>query len=161
GARPRDRVLKPKEIRAIWRALPDTDYGKLVRLCFYTACRRVEIGSLEWSEIDFDKALLTIPGNKTKNHRTHRLPLLPEAIEILRPIPRGEGNSFGLGGGRGFPTFSYSQNALTACLAAAGDVTEQWSLHDIRRTVRSELGELGVEPWIGEQILNHARAGIE
>jgi integrase len=41
-----DRVLKPEEIRAIWQTLPDTDYGKLVKLLFDTACRRQEIGSL-------------------------------------------------------------------------------------------------------------------
>jgi hypothetical protein len=46
-------------------------------------------------------------------------------------------------------------------LASTGDVTEHWQLHDIRRTVRSQLGDLGVEPWIGEQILAHRRAGIE
>jgi hypothetical protein len=50
---------------------------------------------------------------------------------------------------------------LRKCLAATGAVTETWSLHDIRRTIRSEMGELGVEPWIAEQILNHARHGIE
>jgi integrase len=161
GAKPRERVLSPPEIRAIWRTLPDTEYGNIVRLCFFTACRRSEVGNLEWSEIDFGKALLTIPGEKTKNHRTHRLPLLPEAIEILKLIPRREGNSFVFGSRHGFTTFSYCQNALVACLAVTGDVAEPWSLHDIRRTVRSEIGDLGVEPWVGEQILNHARSGIE
>jgi integrase len=161
GAKPRDRVLKPEEIRAIWRALPDTLYGQLVRLCFYTACRRSEIGNLEWSEIDFDKALLTIPGEKMKGRRPHRLPLVPEAIEILRSMPRQEGNRFVFGGRHGFTTFSHCQTVLTSCLAVMGDVAEQWSLHDVRRTVRSELGDLGVEPWIGETILSHARAGIE
>jgi hypothetical protein len=41
-----------------------------------------------------------------------------------------------------------------------GYITD-WQLHDIRRTVRSEMGDLGVELWVGEQILNHVRAGIE
>jgi integrase len=161
GAKPRDRVLAPAEIRAIWRALPDAPFGQLVRLCFYTGCRRSEIGDLEWSEIDFTKALLTIPGDKMKGRRQHRLPLVPEAIEILRVMPRYEGNPFVFGGRHGFTTFSYFQTALTSCLVATGEVTEPWSLHDIRRTVRSELGDLGVEPWIGEQILAHHRGGIE
>jgi integrase len=161
GAKPRERVLAPSEIRAIWRALPDLPFGQLVRLCFYTACRRSEIGDLEWSEVDFGKALLTIPGKKMKGRHEHRLPLVPEAIEILRAMPRFEGNPFVFGGRHGFTTFSYFQTALTSCLAATGEVTEQWSLHDIRRTVRSELGDLGVEPWVGETILAHHRGGIE
>jgi integrase len=160
--RPRERVLKPGEVRAIWHTLPDTEFGRITRLLFLTACRRREIGSLEWSEIDFDKALLTIPGEKTKNHRTHKLPLIPEAIEILRNVARRDNNKFVFGGVRlGFTSFPYATKELQQCLAATGDVTEQWSLHDIRRTVRSELGDLGVEPWIGEQIMNHAKAGIE
>jgi integrase len=105
--------------------------------------------------------LLTIPGNKTKNHRTHKLPLVPEAVEILQSIPRQPGNPFVFGGRRGFTTFSYCTGELQKCLAATEGVVDHWQIHDIRRTVRSEMGELGVEPWIGEQVLNHARAGIE
>ena len=158
--KPRERVLSPAELRAIWRSLPDNRYGAVLRLLFYTACRRQEIGSLEWSEIDFDRAMLVIPGNKTKNHRTHRLPLVPEAIEILRATPRTD-SPFVFGGRRGLTSFSYSNRELRTCLAASGDVTEDWRLHDIRRTVRSELGDLGVEPWVAETILAHKRAGIE
>jgi hypothetical protein len=32
GENPRDRVLKPEEIAAIWQTLPDTEYGKIIRL---------------------------------------------------------------------------------------------------------------------------------
>jgi integrase len=158
--KPRERVLAPAEVRAIWHSLPDTRYGTVARLLFYTACRRQEIGSLEWSEVDFEKAMLTIPGEKMKNHRTHRLPLVPEAIEILRNVPRVEG-PFVFGGPNGFTSFSHTQGELARALAATGDVVEQWGLHDVRRTVRSELGELGVEPWIAETILAHKRSGIE
>jgi integrase len=162
GEKPRERVLSPSETRAIWHSCPDTDFGRIVKLLFLTACRRQEIGSLEWSEISFDKALLTIPGHKTKNHRTHKLPLVPEAVELLQSVPRRDGCPHVFGGGRiGFTSFSAPVKELQTCLAATGDVAEQWSLHDIRRTARSEMGELGVEPWVGEQILNHTRAGIE
>jgi integrase len=158
--KPRERVLAWAETRAIWHSLPDNRYGAVLRLLFYTACRRQEIGSLEWSEIDFDRALLTIPGVKMKNHRTHRLPLIPEAIEILRATPRTD-SPFVFGGRRGLTGFSYYNRELRSCLAAFGDVVDDWTLHDIRRTIRSELGDLGVEPWVGESILAHKRAGIE
>jgi integrase len=161
GEKPRERVLSPSEIRAIWQGCADDEHGKILRLLFYTACRRAEIGSLEWSEINFDRAMLVIPGDKTKNHRTHRLPLVTEAVEILQSIPRREGNPHLFGGPRGFTTFSSGHDQLSARLATTGHVLEHWTLHDIRRTIRSEMGDLGVEPWTGEQILNHARAGIE
>jgi integrase len=160
-AKPKDRVLKPAEIRAIWHSLPDTDYGRMTRLLFLTACRRSEIAALEWSEVNFEKALLIIPGHKMKGGLEHRLPLVAEAIDILRSIPRQAGNSYVFGGKQGFTSFSYCHGELRKALAAIGDVTEAFGLHDIRRTIRSEMGELGVEPWIGEQILAHKRAGIE
>jgi integrase len=160
-AAPRDRVLLPSEIKAIWHSLPNNSYGQIVRLLFYTACRRVEIGSLEWSEINFDKALLTIPAGKMKNHRTHQLPLLPEALAILRAIPRHPDSPYVFGGRKGFTSFSYCHGEMRRGLAATVDVAEHWGLHDIRRTIRSEMGDLGVEPWIGEKILAHTRSGIE
>jgi integrase len=160
GAKARDRVLKPEEVRAIWRVLPDTDYGKVIRLLFLTACRRAEIGNLEWSEVDFDRAMLTIPAHKMKGNREHRLPLVAEAIDILRSIKRRPGNSY-VFGRRGFSSFSYCQGELNRCLAAMEDTIPHWTTHDVRRSVRSELGELGIEPWIAEQVLAHHRAGIE
>jgi site-specific recombinase XerD len=38
--KPRERVLAPAEMRAIWHSLPDTDFGKIIKLPFYSACRR-------------------------------------------------------------------------------------------------------------------------
>ena len=42
----RDRVLTDDELRLIWNALPDSDYGDIVRLLALTGQRREEIGSL-------------------------------------------------------------------------------------------------------------------
>jgi integrase len=160
--KPRDRVLSPAEVRSLWHALPSTEFGKITKLLLLTACRRSEIGSLEWSEIDFDKALITIPAHKMKGGHTHRLPLVPEAIELLRAVPRRSGNSFVFGANRkGFSGFSGPVDELRRALAATGAVTESWSLHDLRRSVQTQLGELEIDPWVAERILGHARHGIE
>jgi integrase len=159
---PRDRVLSPSEIRAIWQLLPDVDFGKVMRLLFLTACRRAEIGSLEWSEVDMDKASLTIRAERMKSGKAHKLPLVPEAVEILRSVAPRPGNKFVFGGARlGFTGFSLPMKELRGVLAASGDVAEHWSAHDIRRTVKSELSELEVAPWVSERILAHTRGGIE
>jgi integrase len=159
---PRDRVLAPNEIKAIWRSLPDTEFGKVVKLLFLIGCRRAEIGSLQWSEINFDKALLTIPASRMKGGQEHRLPLTPEAVAILKSAPPRPGNKFVFGGARnGFTAFQYSMAELRSALAVTGLVVERWTLHDIRRSVKSELSELLIEPWISERILAHVRGGIE
>ena len=48
----RERVLSDAELVAIWKAAPDNDYGRIVKLLMLTAQRREEIGGLAWSEID-------------------------------------------------------------------------------------------------------------
>jgi integrase len=117
--KPRQRMLKPEEIRALWKTCPDTDFGRIVRLLFLTGCRRQEIGSLEWSEINFDRAMLVIPGHKMKTGREHRLPLVPEAVDLLRAIPRRANNPFVFGSpSRGFTGFSTPLVDFRACLAA-------------------------------------------
>src|SRR5262249_46143034 len=58
----RDRLLTEQELRALWGALDDSDYGDIVRLLAYTACRRAEIGGLRWDEVNLDEAVIEIPG---------------------------------------------------------------------------------------------------
>jgi integrase len=97
-----------------------------------------------------------------KGGREHRLPLVPEAVEILRSVTPRPGNKFVFGGARnGFTAFQYSMKELRGALAATGYVTERFTLHDIRRSVKSEMSDLLIEPWISERILAHVRGGIE
>ena len=72
----RDRVLTDAEVVAIWKAAdPATDFGKIVRLLFLTACRRNEIGWLRPSEIALGDSLIALPGSRTKNGLPHDVPL--------------------------------------------------------------------------------------
>jgi integrase len=58
----------------------------------YTACRTTEALQATWNEIDIDNALWTVPANRMKAGKEHRVPLAPEAIELLRGLYR-EGDS--------------------------------------------------------------------
>jgi hypothetical protein len=76
----RDRVLTDDELRSIWNALSTTSYGDIVRLLALTGQRRDEIGSLRWSEVDLDKAVIALPAERTKNSKPHDVPLSPEVL---------------------------------------------------------------------------------
>jgi integrase len=67
----RDRVLADDELRSIWTALGDDPFGDIVKLLALTGQRRDEIGALRWSEVDFDKAMISLPPERTKNSRSH------------------------------------------------------------------------------------------
>jgi integrase len=160
---PRDRVLTSEEVRAIWNTLPSSnDFGRSMRLLFWTACRRAEIGGLKWSEIDFDKRLLKIPGSRMKGKKEHQLPLVEPAIELLRSIPRRENNPFVFGSARkGFTSWSQPLDYFREHLEKMGHVTEPWAPHDIRRTIKTGMSDLSIDPWVSERVLAHGRHGIE
>jgi integrase len=163
GLQPRDRILNDDEIRTVWHACRDDDFGRLVRLLLLTGCRREELAGLLWSEINCDTGVLTIPGERTKNHRTLELTLPPLAIEILRSIPRRVDRDYVFGSGRtGFSAFSYSMMALNSRIVEAeGKALPRFTLHDLRRTFRSGLGRLGIRPDIAELCIGHAKGGVE
>jgi len=156
GLASRDRVLTDDELRAVWSARREDDFGRIIGLLMLTACRRDEIGGIEWNELDLDTAALSIPGTRTKNHHPHRLTLPAQAVAILRSAPQREGRRhvFGLRGGA-FSRWSWEKLAMDKRIAEAGIKVAPWRLHDIRRTVATGMAELGVQPHIIEAILNH------
>ena len=105
---------------------------------------------------------MSIPGTRTKNRRALELPLPEPALAVLRAVPRHQGREyvFGLRGGP-FSGWSAAKLRFDAKLAIDGKALAPWRLHDLRRTMRSGLGRLGVAPHIAELAINHVRGGIE
>ena len=160
----RDRVLTEAELRAIWLACDENDFGWIIRLLMLTAARRDEIGGLQWSELDLDRCLLNIPGSRTKNHHALNLTLPTPAVSILRAAPQREGRDYVFGErGGAFSAWSYATLRLNARIAEQGGAIAAWRIHDIRRTVATGMAELGIPPHIIEAILNHQgghKAGV-
>jgi integrase len=155
GITPRERVLTDAELRAIWSACQEDDFGRIVKLLMLTGCRRDEIGGLRWDEVDIGDAMLTVPGSRTKNHTALNLPLSPTALEIFEAAPRPADWEF-VWRRNGFSVWSYATLALRGRIAAAqGKALAPWRLHDIRRTVATRMGDLGVLPHVVEAVLNH------
>lgn len=154
---PRERVLEDEEIVAVWKAVPDNDYGRIVKLLILTGQRRDEIGSMCWSELDMKKKLLKLPIERTKNKRKHEVPLSYRAIEIIEGAGHREGRDlvFGSGAG-GYSGWSQSKESLNELV----NLKEPWTLHDLRRTVRTGMGRLSVAPHVAEAILNHLPAKL-
>ena len=161
----RERVLTDAELRAIWNACGDDDHGRVVRLLILLGQRRQEIGGLRFSEIGKDrdgKPVIMLPADRTKNKRSHILPLLPLAQAIIESVPKRDGRDslFGDRSSAGFTAWSAAKADLDKRLK--GKVAP-FRLHDIRRSVSTKMHELGVEPHYVEAVLNHYsghRAGI-
>jgi integrase len=154
----RDRLLTEDELRALWAALDDSDYGDIVRLLTYTLCRRVEIGSLRWDEVDLKKAVLELPPARMKNNRPHVVPLNGPALAILKKRePNGRNHIFGQGPS-GFEGWSWRRKDLDKRIVGSRPT---WTLHDLRRLGSTMLhGDLGVPPHVVERLLAHHQGGV-
>ncbi|MCC5983934.1 MAG: tyrosine-type recombinase/integrase, partial [Rhodobacteraceae bacterium] len=78
-----------------WYAALQTREGfgaRALELAALTATRSQEVRGALWDEIDLDNALWIIPAARMKMDREHRVPLSPRAVEMLRAIPKLEGN---------------------------------------------------------------------
>jgi integrase len=154
----RQRVLTDNEAAAFWLAAdPETQFGRIVRLLMLTGCRRDEIGSLRWSEIDLEAKTITLPKERTKNKTEHLVPLCDTAVNLLETTLRVEGREFVFGVAQGgFAGWSRSKILIDE---RAGLKTG-WTLHDLRRTVRTGLDLLSVQPHVSEAVLNHLQTKL-
>lgn len=78
-----------------WYAALQTREGfgaRALELAALTATRSQEVRGALWDEIDLDKALWIIPAVRMKMDKEHRVPLSPRAVELLRALPKLEGN---------------------------------------------------------------------
>ncbi len=102
-----------------------------------------ELRHAEWSEIDLDAALWTIPAEKTKGRKTHRVPLSRQVVAMLREV-----NSFTGPSGYVFPsvrthTRPMSENTINAGLRRLGYASNEMTGHGFRAMASTLLNESG------------------
>ena len=80
-------ALPHEEVGGAIEAVRASDSGVVVKLAFefliLTAARSGEIRHMTWGEVDMDAAIWTIPAERMKAGREHRVPLCTRAMEIL------------------------------------------------------------------------------
>ena len=160
--KPRDRVLTDAELAALWRiAYTQAEpWRSAVLLLILTGQRRAEVFEAKWEEFDLKANMWTIPAERAKNGATHLVPLSKQAKAIIKGIVAVKDNPwlFPAEGNLKKPASGISK-AVTrlrdALAKELGDQTEQWSLHDIRRTVATGLQRLGIRFEVTEAVLNH------
>jgi len=172
----RDRTLTDDEIRLFWAGCDKLGwpFGPMYKLLLLTAQRRDEVGGVEWSEIDFDRRVWTIPREKAKNDRAHEVHLSWLAIEVLDRLPKiGDRYVLTTSGARPVSGFSRSKERLDrhmldlsrAEFAEAGKdpdraAIDDWILHDRRRTATTGMARLNIPPHVVDKILNHVSGSI-
>jgi integrase len=149
----RDRVLTDDEIKAVWRAAAELGgaFGPFVRLLILTGQRRNEVAGMEWRELDGH--LWKLPRGRVKNDNGHEVPLSAEALAVIAGVPRIHGREllFSTTGETAISGFSKAKIEIDEIAGV-----EDWTLHDLRRTMASGMARLGVSLPVIEKILNHS-----
>lgn len=166
----RDRVLTDDELRLVWRGADALGFpfGPVVKLLMLTGQRRAEVAGMAWHELDLEAGLWRIPAERAKNKQAHEIDLSPEALAILRQVPRVGPLLFparGEGAVRGFSAVKRKLDGIIEELrrqdaAQAGEPEPQqplkpWRIHDLRRTAATGMAALAFPPHVVERVLNH------
>ncbi len=161
----RDRVLSPDEIRTFWTGLDDAPMSETLRLALklqlVTAQRKGEIIGAAQVEFDLEEGAWTIPAERSKNGKLHRVPLSPLATDLVTKARELAGTSQWLfpspSGGQSIYTESVN-HALYKSLPKMG--VEPFTPHDLRRTAASGMTALGIPRLVVGKILNHVESGV-
>jgi integrase len=175
----RERVLTEEEIKIFWLGLDNvkmSDGTKLaLKLLLVTAQRKGEVTQAEWSEIDLKKGWWTIPKEKSKNERTHRVPIPKMAIDIFKQAKELSGDSIWV-----FPSIkgrSITPRSISRAIRnnskkrpsnhpkhkpPYGDFfkIDHFTPHDLRRTATSMMTSSGIDEIHVSKVLNHTIPGV-
>lgn len=169
----RERVLTVDELKKVWNAIDadvkssDDSHLKMktlsagiMKLRLLTAQRGAEVMSMEWNELDLEAGWWTIPGEKTKNGLSHRVPLTTPALRIIRKMRSALGDSesrFVFPSPKNDMHISNPQKALQRIQKAT---QIDFVGHDFRRTAASMMTGMGISRLTVKKILNHVESDI-
>lgn len=155
----RQRILTEDEIRSLWGAFEKMGYpfGRLLAFALLTGQRRDEVAGISWAEVDLKAKLWIIPPERCKSDRPHAVPLSPAAVELLDALPRFNKGDYAF-------TTTDGERAVSGYSKAKARADElsgisDWRIHDLRRTVRTELSRLRTPEIVAERVINHAPRG--
>ena len=143
----RSAITDPKQFGALLRAIdafdgqPPTKAAlQLMALLFP---RPGELRAAAWTEFDLDTAVWTIPAERMKMRRPHRIPLSHQAIQVLRDLHEITGT-----GPLAFPSVRtadrpISEGTMNAALRRLGYSKDEATPHGFRATASTLLNESG------------------
>lgn len=180
----RERVLSNDELRRLWRLLsrfPKTSeraapsrkrskgsaddpicpvsppLAALIKVRLLTAQRGGEVTRMRWRDVDLDGGWWTIPSADTKNAEVHRVPLVDDAVAIikaqLKKNTKADDFVF-VGSGA-----SLLDRAKKAPAALARTLDLDFRGHDLRRTAATRMAAAGVPRDHIARVLNHVEGG--
>lgn len=166
----RKRALSREELAMFFKALRrgrgiSRENELTFKIILALGVRKMELCAAEWAEFDLDKGVWHLPGERAKNGDDIDIPLAQPVIEWIKEIRLFAGDSRWLIPARRARTTAHVSRAtlnmvMPSVLKEMPDI-EPFSIHDLRRTMRTQMAAIGIDPVIAERCLNHKIPGIE
>jgi integrase len=145
--KPRAAMTEPEGVgallRSVWSYGGQPSTKAALQLMAYLFPRPGELRLAEWAEFDLEKAVWSIPAQRMKMRRPHKVPLSTQAVAILRQLQKITGH-----GKLAFPSVlspfrPISENTLNAALRRLGYSKDEATAHGFRATASTLLNESG------------------
>jgi integrase len=150
------RALADAELPILWNiaGAAGWPFGSYIQMLILLGQRRTETSMMRWADIEGD--VWAIPPEITKSGRAHRVPLPQQAVAILNGLPRLKSSDLVFPGRHGRAMTGWNTRLRPIYEQTSARGMAPWTPHDLRRTMRTGLGRLGVEPIVSQLLLNHA-----
>ena len=137
-----------------------------VKLLLLLAVRKGELIAARWDEfeLEVDPPVWHLPDNHTKTGQPLDIPLATMAVGWLQKLKELARNAPYVLPARKLQTRMVPHVCESTLGVAMGKVKHglpHFTVHDFRRTARTHLAALGVEPHVAERCLNHKLKGVE
>lgn len=168
----RERWLSREELARFLQAMPMTkgfsrQNELTMKLLLVFCCRKMELCGARWEEFYFNEAVWRLPAERVKNGDAIDIPIPAVALEWLKELHQMSCNSQWVLPARKMQHRMIphiQESTLPVALSKVkGNLPDvpNFTIHDFRRTARSHLAALGIDPVVAERCLNHRIKGVE
>ena len=168
---PKKRFLTEYELIELFKAMSVADnftrhHYLTTKLLLLIGCRKGELFKAKRSDFDLINAVWILSPENKKNMAS-TIPLGNQALEIITELMLFKENEYLLPTYRttmaktGHVSDSYLNKPIKEIVYPLMADVPPFTIHDLRRTMRTHLGKMGVDRFVAERCLNHKIAGME
>ena len=163
----RKRNLSREEIAKLFAAMKtakgfSVENDLCIKLLLALAVRKSELIGASWKEFDLEAGVWHLPAIRTKTEASLSIPLSDTVIGWFKELKRLScGSDWVLPARKMQNNAHVAESTLGVALAKVQHGLEPFTIHDMRRTAKTLLASLGVQPHISERCLNHKIKGVE
>ena len=165
----RQRNLSRDEIARLFAAMKtakgfSVENEITIKLLLALAVRKGELIGARWDEFDLDAGVWHLPEVRTKTSAAISIPLSDTVVGWFNELKRLSYSSDWVLPARKMQDRMIphiAESTLSVALAKVHHGLEPFTIHDLRRTAKTLLASLGVQPHISERCLNHKIKGVE